>query len=362
MSRVTPSVSRRVRLEDVARQAGVSVATASLALSDKSAQYRISADVTQRVRDTAKTLDYTPNRLVRSMQRGQTHILSFFNGYRTRTPQDLYMNTLGTALERAAGSRGYDLLIHCDFTRSPEEIYQHLNGGLADAVLFLAPKVNDPLLELLKNSRLPTVLIGGQVEVSLPQLAQVTDDVAGGMRLVAERLVGLGHRRIGVIYDDSNSPNFPQRVGLLRSQLATHGVVLPESCIHNIEDIEALLEHPDAPTALFCPRDRLAYYLLDYCAERGIAIPERLSIVGYDGLPWPTSSSHVAASVKVDIEAMAEAAVVQALAIVTGERSLPTTQYLPTMLIEGTTLGVAPTGAIPMPIRQPGHFHSEVNL
>ncbi|WP_309709517.1 LacI family DNA-binding transcriptional regulator [Armatimonas sp.] len=350
MSRVAKSASRRVRLEDVALQAGVSVATASLALSDKSAQYRISNDVTARVRKAAQDLDYTPNRLVRSMQRGQTHILSFFNGYRTRTPQDLYMNTLCTALERAAGSRGYDLLIHCDFTRSPEQIYQHLNGGIADAVLFFAPQTNDPLLALLKKSRLPTVLIGGEIEGTLPQ---VTDDVESGMRLVAERLVEQGHRQIGVVHENSN-PNSLQRVTLLRKELAARGVVLNEERPYVIEEIETQLQLPDAPTALFCPRDRLAYYLLDRCKKHGISVPEQLSVVGYDGLPWETNSGHKAASVKVDIEALAEAAVARMVAQLSGESELSLIQYLPTAFIAGTTLGAVPTGTTLSSTRQPG--------
>ncbi|MCX6368300.1 MAG: LacI family DNA-binding transcriptional regulator [Armatimonadetes bacterium] len=351
MSRVAKSASRRVRLEDVALQAGVSVATASLALSDKSAQYRISTDVTARVQKAAQDLDYTPNRLVRSMQRGQTHILSFFNGYRTRTPQDLYMNTLCTALERAAGSQGYDLLIHCDFARSPEQIYQHLNGGIADAVLFFAPQVNDPLLALLKKSRLPTVLIGGQVDGTLPQ---VTDDVESSMRLVAEQLVAQGHHRIGVIHDDSNSPNFPQRLGLLRKELAALKVTLQEDCLYFLGEIGALLQKDDAPTAFFCPRDSLAYQLLDICTEHGIAVPDRLSVVGYDGLPWGAISGHVVTSVKVDIDALAQAAVARMVAQLGGESELPLIQLLPTALLVGTTLGAVPTGTTLSTDRRPG--------
>jgi LacI family transcriptional regulator len=358
MSRVAKPASRRIRLEDVARQAGVSVATASQALSEKSAQYRISVDVVQRVRQTAQELDYSPNRLVRSMQGRQTHILSFFNAYRTRTPQDLYMNTLNTALERAAGSRGYDLLIHCDFSRSPQEIYQHLNGGISDAILFFAPQPHDPLLTLLKSSRLTTVLIGGQPDGSLPQ---VLDDVAGGMRQVAEQFIAHGHRRIGVLYDDSNSPDFPQRVGLLRQELSRFDVALDTRECYRFEQIEELLQQEDAPTALFCPRDRLAYQLLDLCTERKIAIPECLSLVGYDGLPWETVSGHITTSVKVDIEALAEAAIAQAVAGISEESTLPLIQHLPTTFLTGTTLGAVPTGTTPRLTRQPGPQHSEVN-
>jgi LacI family transcriptional regulator len=185
--------------------------------------------------------------------------------------------------------------------------------------------------------------------------------VAGGMRQVAERLVAQGHRQIGVLYDDSKSPDFPQRVGLLRKELGRLGVTLPEASVYGFEEIEPLLQKPDAPTALFCPRDRLAYQLLDLCSVRGIAVPEQLSVVGYDGLPWETISGHTAASVKVNIEALAEAAIACVVAHLGGESTLPLVQYLPTTFVEGTTLGAVPTGTAPMLMQHPVPNHSEVN-
>ncbi len=350
MSTNTTLPRRRTRLADVANQAGVSIATASQALNGKPGQYRISADVVQKVQETARELGYAPNRLVRSMQGRQTQILRGGNGYRTRTPQDVYMNTLNTALERAAGSRGYDLLIHCDFSRSPQEIHEHLNGGIADAVLFFAPRANDPLLALLRDSRLPTVLIGGQLD---GVLHQITSDARSGIREAAEHLVRLGHREIRVLADD-DTPEFQERVSLLRRELGLLGVTLPENCLCTREEIPALLAGPAPFTALFCPRDSLAYHLLDYCAEQGICVPEQFSVVGYDGLPWETRTGHTVASVRVNIEAMAEVAIERAIALLRGE-ALPALYSLPTDFLEGTTLGEVPTGASSLPTHPPVH-------
>jgi DNA-binding LacI/PurR family transcriptional regulator len=342
-------VYRRTRLSDVAKRAGVSVATASQSLAGKPGQYRISTDVVERVRRCAQELGYAPNRLVRSLQGGQSHVLSFFNGYRTRTPEDLYMNTLATALERAVGRRGYDLLVHCDFSRPAQEICEHLNGGIADAVLFFAPRLDDPLLALLKRSNLPVVLLGGQRDDTL---AQVIEDASGGLESLAERLVALGHRRIGVLGDDSESPEFPARLTLLREALARRGAALEQERLAGQDALFTRLKEGDPPTALFCPRDSLAYAALDACQERGIAVPERLSIVGYDGLPWKTHTGHTVTSVRVDLEAMAEAAVQCALALLSSQETLSPVHYLPTDLIEGTTLGEARPGSRATEVRE----------
>src|SRR5262249_9001953 len=110
----------RTTLMQVAERAGVSPTTASLVLGGKASKHRISEETYRRVQQAAQELDYSPNLLVRSIQRGRTHVLSFFNAFRQRSTNDLYMDRLSAAIERAAGRRGYDILIHCDFNRSAE--------------------------------------------------------------------------------------------------------------------------------------------------------------------------------------------------------------------------------------------------
>src|SRR4029079_7846178 len=107
-----------------------SVSTASLVLAGKAAPRRISPEVEERVREIARQRDYTPNLLVHSMQRGRTNVLSFYSSFRLRERNDLYMDRLSTAIERAAGGCGYDVLVHCDFRRSAEAFYRHITGGL----------------------------------------------------------------------------------------------------------------------------------------------------------------------------------------------------------------------------------------
>lgn len=345
MGRTTKPNSHRTRLEDVARQAGVSVTTASLALSDKSAQYRISEAVVERVRATALSLDYTPNRLVRSLQRGSTHILSFVNGFRNRLVNDIYMDRLSTAIERAAGSHGYDILVNCDFSRTPRAMYQHLNGGVVDGVLLFAPTPDDPLLSSLRTSRLPVVLINAHDTES--KLSSVRDDVALGMRLVADRLAALGHRRIAAFTETEEnraSRDTAERVTLLRQFLLEHDIELTESnvCPYYKGQSDALLQQlltgPDAVTAIFCWRDRLAYFVLEDCDRLGISVPEQVSVIGYDGLMWPAVTRHTVASVHVDLESLADAAVTLLLRQLAAEVVVPELVRLPVVLKDGTTL------------------------
>lgn len=336
------SRQKRTSLGEVARHAGVSLTTASLVLGNKGLQHRISEEVLQRVRHAAVELDYAPNRLVHSMQRGSTRILSFFNGFRNRDANDLYLDAFSSALERAAGRRGHDILVHCDFTRPPEAIYQHLNGGIVDGILFWAPQREDPLLPFLRASRLPTVMVSTHDKMGM--LPGVRDDVASGMDQVAERLHALGHRRTAVFIEPNANPDALERALLLKQGLAARGIALPDHRVitytGNVRDLlQSLLDEPEPPTALFCWRDRVAYWVLELCAQIGIAVPDRLTVVGYDGLRWPAATRHTPASVQVDFNLLADAAIDLLLESLEGNAPHPLQQFIPVTLTEGTTLG-----------------------
>jgi len=339
---------QRITLSDVAAEAGVSTTTASLVLGGKTRSHRISAETHERILAAAKTLDYVPNRLVHSMQKGSTQILSFFDGFRNRHPNDLYRDALTTAIERAAGNRGYDILITCDFKRSPEETYRYLNGGIVDGVIFFAPQADDRLLPYLRSSRLPTVLL--QASDTENVLSSVKDDVHTGMRLVADRLYALGHRRIAVApHTAEANHDRDERIALLSRFMAEKGVKIQNGpTVLDDNDAETLYacvrERPEPPTAIFCWRDFQAYCLLEACEKRGMRIPQDLTVVGYDGLAWPMATSHKAASIKVDFDMLSESVISLLIDSIHQPTAPPIQKEISVTLYEGTTMAPPPRG------------------
>ncbi|CEK16401.1 transcriptional regulator, LacI family [Chthonomonas calidirosea] len=341
--------ARRATLAQVAKRAGVSKTTASFVLTGKADQHRISEEVLMRVRQAAIELDYVPNRLVHSLRRGATRILSFYNGFRNRSADDLYLDIFTSAIERAAGKRGYDILIHCDFSRTPIEEYRHLNGGVVDGVLLWAPRRHDPLLPYLRRSRLPTVLVSRfDPEGVLPG---VCDDMDSGIQQLTERLYRLGHRDVAILAELSGRLyETEERIEKMQTALRTHGVeVPPERIIDYHGDmtgpLRQLLCSSCPPTALFCWRDRLAYWVVEICESLGVKIPEQLSVVGYDGLYWPAATRHRVTSVKVDLNALADASVALLVDYVEGREVDTHQKVIPVTILEGTTLGPAPLTA-----------------
>lgn len=336
----------RATLHAVANLAGVSLSTVSLVLADKASERGISESTHRKVLKAAEELNYAPNLLTRSLKRGRTHVLSFFSSYRNRERNDLYMDKLSAAIETAGGAIGYDILVHCNSKRTPKEIYQFLNGGLADGLLLFAPRADDPLLALLRRSSLPVVILNG--EDPLAQYPSVADDTAQGMRLIADRIVAAGHTRVATLVSPvADAPDSRRRVELLRTYLRDRDIDTPERQIlaagkDNVASVvDTLRTDPEPPTAVFCWHDRLAYQFLEACETQGVSVPQDWSVIGYDGIHWPSRTSHIVASVEVDLDALAQAAV-QLLDRTILEPGLPAAHHpQPVSFSCGSSLGAA---------------------
>ena len=343
MVKVADRQTERTTLHQVAAQAGVSVSTVSLVLAGKAGHRRISEDTRIKVKKVAEDLNYAPNLLTRSLRRGRTHVLSFYSTFRHREEADVYMDTLSSAVEMAGGESGYDILVHCNFNRSPKEIYQFLNGGLADGLILFAPQPTDPLLALLHKSSLPVVILNGRDPAGI--FPSVSDDVALGMGLVAEALVQNGHHRVAFLTataDDARDADI--RLHLLRRALLSQGVAVPDHWIipsgeEATDALSTLMSESNPPTAIFCWHDRLAYGVLATCEALGIDVPNQLSIIGYDGLRWPSSTRHMAATVCVHQPTLARMAVKLLDEYINGYEGPLREEVLPVTFSPGTSFG-----------------------
>lgn len=336
----------RATLQAVADLAGVSVTTASLVLSGKHEIRRISGSAQDRVLQAAAELNYAPNLLVRSLRKGRSHIIAFYNGFRNRESSDIYMDKLSTSVEFAGGAHGYDVLVQCNYLRTAQESYQFLNGGMADGVLIFAPDSRDPLLHRLRQSDLPVVLLNARDHAGF--FPSIADDNDTGPKLLANTLADLGHTRIAAFTDKEDGNHDSEiRARNLQKWLKKRGVedvtvVSGVRAGNEEENLINLMKRPKPPTALFCWHDRLAYQVLDACVRHGISVPGDLSVIGYDGVRWPSLSPHIAASIQVDLQIMAERAVKTLDLYVGGYNGPLIEETMPVSLSPGTTLGPSP--------------------
>ncbi len=272
-----------VTAKTIARELQLSQPTVSRILSGDP-RHRVAPLTRQRVLDTAQRLGYQPNAVARSLRRGRTGIVGLY----TNHDYDARNNFLGTiigALQRCCETRDLDLLLHSGRGgRSAEEIYAKLRDGRVDG-LILHANADDPLAEMLSRSPLPVVTIADR----LPRLPAVTCDDAGGIQMVMAYLRERGLRRFVFLAPEEQLTSVERRREAFEAEMVRCGVPASDWIVLRVAEdgYEAALTRIQAfppPCAVVCWCDRAAYRLLWVCRRLGIAVPETLSVVGFDGL------------------------------------------------------------------------------
>jgi DNA-binding LacI/PurR family transcriptional regulator len=276
-----------INLEDVAKMAEVSAATASRALTRPD---MVASKTRQRILDAAEQLGYQPNQLARSLrQRGSrslgviiTDILNPFHA------------TLAKGVQDAATKRDYTVfLFNTDEEpdkerRALETLLGHLPQGL---IIVPTPKTRENL-KLIGN--LPTIELDRASGIKDAHTVMV--DNAGGTRAAVQHLASLGHRRIGMIVGRLNISTAVERLQGYTEALEDAGIAYREDLVlpgnHREEDgriaAHTLLSRPEGerPTALFVGNNEMTVGAVLAIRELGLSIPDDISIVGFDDSRW----------------------------------------------------------------------------
>ncbi|MDQ1727241.1 MAG: LacI family transcriptional regulator, partial [Frankiaceae bacterium] len=195
---------------------------------------------------------------------------------------------------------------------------------VAGAVLVLPPETTAELLTL-RASGVPFVVADPRVRVPRDILAVSAANFAGA-RDASEHLTGLGHRRIGVISVDPPLAAGDERLGGHASALAAVGALVDSSLIRYGEPIEPtglraggeLLDLADRPTAIVCFNDKVAVGVLHAAAERGISVPDELSVVGFDDIDVSRATTPQLTTVRQPLQEMGRMAVMTLMRVIEG--------------------------------------------
>ena len=277
-------MKRQVTLRDVAAEAGVSSQTVSRVVNGKP---EVSEATRRRVWDAVRRLGYRPNSIARSLASQRTYSL----GLITWSVNDAFRSAVIMGAQREALLRGYVFLLSVT-EGSREELHRVCNLMLerqVDGLLLLAPATLPP--EPLDCEQ-PIVSLA--YPLSGPRVLNVDVDNVDGAYQAVSYLVGLGHRRIGMIAGPMGWKATEERIEGARRALAGCGQNLGDSWVIHSEDWtleaghgaarELLARHGDL-SAFFCHNDWLALGALRALYERGLSVPEDVSIIGYDDLP-----------------------------------------------------------------------------
>ena len=189
---------------------------------------RVGAATRERVQRVAEELGYQPQAAGRALRLGRTELLAYVASAQLLHEVTSYHGALVPALLSAANEAGYDLAIVGD--DRPEQLVARLRratqAGRFDGVIVGRPQLQDPVIDLLRQSRVPFVLAGSHPDCLLPQVRR---DDAGVARLVAERLLALGHRRVALLTAGDTPARYEyarRRRDVLRETLLAPGGIL----------------------------------------------------------------------------------------------------------------------------------------
>ncbi|WP_199613589.1 LacI family DNA-binding transcriptional regulator [Paenibacillus alkalitolerans] len=275
-----------VTIYDIAKRANCSAMTVSRVINNTG---RISHTTRQRVLTIMKELNYVPNSMARSLVLQKSKLLSLLITDITNP----FFTTLVRGAEDAAHRLGYRLLLSNsdEDAKKEKEYIDTILSSKVDGVLF-AP-ANDHSAEHLKKLKqhgIPFVLLDR--EIPGVETDTVVGDSKTGARRLVEHLISLGHRRIAMINGASNVSTARLRKEGYEEALKLHQISLREDYmaeagftqIHAGNIVERLLSLDDPPTALFAANNFLALEAMRSLLDRGIRVPEDISVVCFDEL------------------------------------------------------------------------------
>ena len=335
-----PPTGRRPTIKDVAARAGVSKGMVSLALRGAAGP---SAETAARVLRAAEELGYRADRTASLLARRRTRLLGV-----TMTVRNAFHAELVEGVQAAAEAAGYEVVLSAvTRTRGERAAVETLLDSRCEAVLLLGPELPAADLAAL-DRRTPLVVVGRRTGRTDLDVVRSADDV--GIALAVDHLVGLGHRDVVHVSGGAGDIARDRREGFVRAMTA-HGIAERAHVLEAGFSEEAgaaaahrlLTAHPGA-TAVVAASDRTALGLLDVLVRADVAVPGRISVVGYDDSALAQLGHVQLTSVSQDPAGQAQRAVQAAVErLDAGRREHADVVLAPHLVVRRTT-GTAPPG------------------
>jgi LacI family transcriptional regulator len=288
-----------VTILDVAKRAGVGVGTVSRVINNTG---NVSDDTRQRVETAMLALGYVPNTAARNLKSHTINAIGFFFGTSQRKLSDPFLSTLLAGIADAADEISHDLLV-ASCPQPADEIYRLerlIRGNRVSGVILTDTRVHDPRVAMLQKRKFPYIAFGRLAGRNDAPFVDVENK--RGIEMAVRHLQSLGHRRIAFIGLPEELTCAQDRkagyIGAMRSMLGSPPpeLWLARGGLSESDGERAthqLLSASDAPTAIVCSSDTLAFGALRALRQRGLRTGDDIALIGFDNLP---TSAHATPS------------------------------------------------------------------
>ena len=319
-----------MKIGDVAAEAGVSVATVSKVINDR---WGVAEDTSIRVRAVIEELGYQSSLVAQSLRSRSTNVIGVLV-----VDIEPFSAELLKGVARAIHDTGYELVVFSGCGRANDQVgwerryLQRVSGTLCDGAILVTPSSVDVTYGA------PVVAVDHNVASS--SLPTVDSDNLSGAVLATEYLLELGHRRIGFLAGRPDLESARLRERGYRTALKKAGIKIDSSLIriggYQVDTAEEaarqMLEPDDRPTAIFAANDVSALATISVAGSLGLAVPEDLSVIGFDNVPESALSEPPLTTIEQPIQQMGFDAT-EILIRLIGEQPVPEHTMLPTRLV-----------------------------
>lgn len=273
--------------QDVAKKAGVSVATVSRVLNGSP---HVSQRVRHKVLSAVKELNYQPNRTAQRLRGARSRVI----GLIISDIQNPFFTSVVRGIEDIAYQHGYSLVLcNSDEDSEKEKLYVNVmrSEEVAGVILASASEADPQGGDLLQYN-IPVVAIDRQIDDR--QIDSVLVANIEGARQAVAHLIELGHRSIGFVGLPLTHTPGKKRYEGYQHALREHDLLMSPDFVRiadakqqgGYESTRDLLAKQPCVTALFVANNLMTLGALDAIRERGLKIPDNISIIGFDDMPW----------------------------------------------------------------------------
>lgn len=278
-----------VTLEDIARLSGFSRSTISRVINGDPA---VNADTRQRILDVIQEHNYQPNVAARALAVGRTNVIGLVipTGVRALFT-DPYFPMLIQGVSSGCNSKDYSVML---WLAEPEyerrTISKILYNGLVDGVVVSSMLMDDPILAALEEGFFPFLTVGRHP--TNPRVHSIDADNLGGARQAVLHLLRLGRKRIATITGPMDMVVGMDRYNGYVEALCEHGIspspeLVQEGDFTDTGGYYAMRKLLDAqPDAVFAASDDMAHGALRALYEFGLRVPQDISLIGFDDIPF----------------------------------------------------------------------------
>lgn len=327
-------------IKDIAKRLNISVSTVSYALNG--GPRNVPEHVKEQVWAVAQELDYRPNRVARQLVTRSSDTIGIVPDHSSEDAMlGPYLQQIFNAVLNVAERQMQDVLFLSSHSGSDPNTYLNtLLDGRVDGVILIADN-RSKLRELLVNRKFPHVMVSAPNDGESPTFG--VNNVSG-MNMLVDHLADLGHKKVGYLRGLSRQPDSQFREAALLERAAMHGMEIRPEWVRDGDFYSEtshrvgleILDQGEIPTAMICFNDESAVGFMNACRDRGLKIPEDISVVGFDNVPWIGYITPKLTTVRQPVGEIAHAAASALLDLIAG-KTVTSQLFEPELIVRDST-------------------------